>query len=97
MLYGTLPIVRRTGGLADTVENYDQQTGSGTGFCFDQLTPRAVYDTVGWAVWAYYNKKDDIKKMQQCGMKKKFGWDKAAEKYLEVYKEALKRGCGINL
>ena len=95
MLYGTLPIVRRTGGLADTVENYNQETGEGTGFVFDALTPRAVYDTVGWAVWAYYNKKDHIKKMQLSGMKKTFGWDEAAEKYVEVYKEALYRGCGI--
>ncbi len=95
MLYGTLPIVRRTGGLADTVENYNQKTGDGTGFVFDALTPQAVYDTVGWAVWAYYNKKEHIKKMQLTGMKKTFGWDKAAEGYLQVYKEALKRGCGI--
>ncbi|MBQ0038925.1 MAG: glycogen synthase [Treponema sp.] len=95
MLYGTLPIVRKTGGLADTVDNYNQDTGDGTGFVFEQLTPRAIYDTVGWAVWAYYNKKDHIKKMQQTGMKKTFGWDEAAEKYLDVYKEALFRGCGI--
>lgn len=95
MLYGTLPIVRKTGGLADTVDNYNQQTGDGTGFVFEQLTPRAIYDTVGWAVWAYYNKKDHIKKMQQAGMKKTFGWDEAAEKYVQVYKEALERGCGI--
>lgn len=95
MLYGTLPIVRRTGGLADTVENYNEATGDGTGFVFDQLTPRAVYDTVGWAVWAYYNKKNHIEKMQKAGMSKKFGWDIAAEKYLEVYSEALERGCGL--
>lgn len=93
MLYGTLPIVRRTGGLADTVDNYNQQTGEGTGFLFDQLTPRAIYDTVGWAVWAYYNRPDDIKAMQIRGMDKKFGWDIAAKKYVEVYQEAIKRGC----
>ena len=95
MLYGTLPIVRRTGGLADTVDNYNQETGEGTGFLFDQLTPRAVYDTVGWAVWAYYNRPEHIKKMQIEGMGRTFGWDKAAEGYLDVYKEALFRGCGI--
>lgn len=93
MLYGTLPIVRKTGGLADTVDNYNQETGEGTGFVFEQLTPRAIYDTVGWAVWAYYNKKDHIKKMQQTGMKKTFGWDEAAEKYIEIYNEAIFRGC----
>lgn len=97
MLYGTLPIVKRTGGLADTVENYNQETGEGTGFVFDQLTPRAIYDTVGWAVWAYYNRKEHIKKMQAAGMKKTFGWDEAAEKYVEVYREALLRGCAISV
>lgn len=93
MLYGTLPIVRKTGGLADTVDNYNQETGEGTGFVFEHLTPRAIYDTVGWAVWAYYNKKDHIKKMQQTGMKKTFGWDEAAKKYIEIYNEAIFRGC----
>lgn len=85
MLYGTLPIVRRTGGLADTVENYNEATGEGTGFVFEQLTPGAVYDTVGWATYAYYNKKDHILKMQKTGMAKTFTWDKSAEEYLEVY------------
>lgn len=95
MLYGTLPIVRRTGGLADTVANYNENNADGTGFVFDNLTPRAVFDTVGWAVWAYYNKKQDIRKMQLRGMDTMFSWDSAANGYLEVYKEALSRGCGI--
>lgn len=96
MLYGTLPIVRRTGGLADTVEQYNEFSGEGTGFLFDSLTPGAIYDTVGWATYAYYNKKDHIKKMQVCGMSKDFSWDKSADGYLNVYSEALMRGCGIN-
>ncbi|MDR1278568.1 MAG: glycogen synthase, partial [Treponema sp.] len=58
--YGTLPIVRNTGGLADTVEKYDQDTGTGTGFLFDDLTPQAIYNTVGWAVWAWYNRREQI-------------------------------------
>ena len=95
MLYGTLPIVRRTGGLADTVANYNENNADGKGFVFDNLTPRAVFDTVGWAVWAYYNKKQDIRKMQLRGMDTTFSWDAAANGYLEVYKEALSRGCGI--
>lgn len=92
-LYGTLPIVRRTGGLADTVQNYNEQTGEGTGFMFDSLTPRAIFDTVGWAVWAYYNKKDHIAKMQKCAMSQDFTWKASCDQYLEVYKEAIKRGC----
>lgn len=93
LLYGTLPIVRRTGGLADTVENYNEATGDGTGFMFDQLTPDAVYNTCGWATYAYYNKKEHIKKMQKTGMAKIFTWDKSAEEYLDTYKEAIFRGC----
>ena len=96
MLYGTLPIVRRTGGLADTVEQYNEATGDGTGFLFDSLTPSAIYDTVGWAVYAYYNKKDHIKKMQLKGMKKDFSWDRSVDGYMGIYSEALMRGCGIN-
>lgn len=93
LLYGTLPIVRRTGGLADTVENYNEATGEGTGFMFDQLSPDAVYNTCGWATFAYYNKKDHIKKMQKAGMSKTFTWDKSCEEYLDTYNEAIFRGC----
>ena len=95
ILYGTLPIVRRTGGLADTVEQYDEETGEGTGFMFDNLTPSAVFDTCGWAVYAYYNKKEHITEMRKRGMKKDFSWKKSAEQYVAVYKEALARGAGI--
>jgi starch synthase len=90
LLYGTLPIVRSTGGLADTVENYDQKTGGGTGFMFHDLTPRAVYDTVGWAVWAYYNKPEHIQAMRLRGMKHDFSWEKSARKYAALYEDARK-------
>jgi starch synthase len=96
MLYGTLPIVRNTGGLADTVEQYDEKTGEGTGFLFDSLTPSSIYNTVGWAVWAFYNKKEHIGKMQKKGMKKDFSWDKSAINYVDIYSDALMRGCGVD-
>ena len=91
LAYGTLPIVRRTGGLADTVENYNQQTGDGTGFVFDALTPQAIYDVTGWATWAYYNKKDHIAKMQQAAMSKKFLWEDSAKRYEEIYAAAIEK------
>jgi len=47
--YGTLPIVRATGGLADTVAQYNEARGSGTGFVFNDLTPTALYNVIGWA------------------------------------------------
>ncbi|MBN1241681.1 MAG: glycogen synthase GlgA [Spirochaetales bacterium] len=92
--YGTLPVVRRTGGLADTVENYEQATGEGTGFVFDDLTPRAIYDTVGWAVWAWYNKGEHIEAMRRRAMGRVFSWDRAATEYLELYKRAIARARG---
>ncbi|NLM00839.1 MAG: glycogen synthase [Treponema sp.] len=93
LLYGTLPIVRRTGGLADTVQQYCEKTGEGTGFLFDNLTPQSIYDTVGWAVYAWYNKREHIEQMKIRGMKKDFTWDKSAKEYKDVYKFALKNIC----
>jgi starch synthase len=90
LVYGTLPIVRRTGGLADTVENYNEKKGTGTGFMFDHLSPSSIYDTVGWAVWAWYNKKDDIEKMKKRGMTIDFSWEQSAKQYVELYEETLK-------
>ncbi len=86
--YGTLPIVRRTGGLADTVEQYDQDTGNGTGFLFDDLSARTIYDVVGWAVWAWYNRKDHIHKMRRRAMNRRYSWEKSGRRYLEVYDRA---------
>jgi starch synthase len=91
LAYGTPPIVRNTGGLADTVENFNQETGEGTGFMFNELTPQAIYDTVGWAVWAWYNRRPRIEAMRLRGMKKDFSWEKSAEKYVGLYESVLKR------
>jgi starch synthase len=87
--YGTLPIVHRTGGLADTVENYSQETGDGTGFMFDDLTPRALYNTIGWAVWAWFNRPDHIRAMKAKALGREFSWDKSAREYVAVYERAL--------
>lgn len=91
LLYGTLPIVRKTGGLADTVQNYNESTGDGTGFVLENLTPQSIFDTVGWAVYAWYNKREHIENMKLRAMKQSFGWDVSAKQYVEVYEEALKR------
>jgi len=90
LVYGTLPIVRATGGLVDTVENFNEKTGSGTGFMFDYMSPSSIYDTVGWAVWAWYNRKSDIEKMRKRGMMMDFSWELSAKKYVELYEETLK-------
>ncbi|MCL2600942.1 MAG: glycogen synthase, partial [Treponema sp.] len=75
LVYGTLPIVRRTGGLIDTVENYNQEKGAGNGFMFDDLTPQAIYNTVGWANWTWYNNPECIDAMRRRAMKLDFSWE----------------------
>lgn len=86
-VYGSLPIVRKIGGFADTVENYNETTGSGTGFMFNDLTPQSVYDTVGWAVFAWYNKPSHIYQMKKRVMSKDFSWEKSIKEYEKVYKK----------
>jgi starch synthase len=92
--YGTLPIVHRTGGLADTVENYDENTGEGTGFVFDILTPRAIFDTVGWAVSTWFDRPEHISVMRERAMKVRFPWDESARRYAELYQWAIDRRLG---
>jgi starch synthase len=92
--YGTLPIVRATGGLDDSVQQYDEAAGSGTGFKFQDPTPAAIYYTVGWAVSTYYDRRDHLKQMIQNAMAQDYSWEKSARQYVELYQQALadKRG-----
>ena len=87
--YGTLPIVRATGGLDDTVDNYDESTGEGTGFKLYDLNPTSLVETVRWAVGTYRTRPEHFRAMQLRAMKKPFGWDVAAEKYVRVYEWAV--------
>jgi len=85
LAYGTLPVVRATGGLDDTVDNYDEHDGSGTGFKFDAISGEALFNTIGWAVSTYYDRPEDFKKMRQTAMGKDFSWNQSAGKYIELY------------
>ncbi len=87
--YGTLPIVRATGGLADTVEQYDETTGLGTGFKFWEPSASAVYYAVGWAVSTYYDRPEDMQRMVQRAMTRRFSWEESAESYLLAYTKAI--------
>ncbi|MBK8012273.1 MAG: glycogen synthase [Deltaproteobacteria bacterium] len=89
--YGTLPIVRSTGGLDDTVEQCQPLTGAGTGFKLYHLSPDSLVDTVAWAVSVYRDKPDLFRAMQVRAMKKRQGWSVAAKAYLDVYDWALQR------
>jgi starch synthase len=88
--YGTLPIVRGTGGLLDTVLNYDQHTGKGTGFIFWDLNPGAIADTVGWALSTFFDRPAHIQAMRKRAMEQDFSWESAAASYEQLYREAFR-------
>ncbi len=92
--YGTLPIVRATGGLNDTVENFDETKFTGTGFKFYDLTPDAIVNTVGWAINTYYNNKEAMATLIQNAMSKRFTWDESARQYEKIYYLAIKKKTG---
>lgn len=87
--YGTLPIVRATGGLDDTVQQYDEATGSGNGFKFWEPSTHAIYYVIGWAVSTYYDRPEHMQQMIQSAMAQDFSWEKSAETYEKVYKQAI--------
>ncbi|MBN2274293.1 MAG: glycogen synthase GlgA [Bacteroidales bacterium] len=89
MKYGTLPVVRAIGGLNDTVENYNQKTGEGTGFKFWELSGKAIYNTVAWALDTYTNRKPHFKKLIKNAMKQHFSWENSAGEYIQLYKKAI--------
>jgi starch synthase len=92
--YGTLPIVRATGGLDDTIVNYDPESGEGTGFKFWEASPDALYHTVKWAVETWKEAPEAYRSMQERAMKERFDWERSAREYERVYHEALTRRKG---
>jgi starch synthase len=87
--YGTLPIVRATGGLDDTVINYDEKGGAGTGFKFKEFSAHALYYTIGWAVSTWYDRPAHLAALINNAMKQDFSWDTSAAKYEEAYARAM--------
>ncbi len=94
MKYGTLPIVRATGGLNDTVDQYDESSGEGTGFKFWEFSSGALYYTVGWAVSTYYDRKTHINRLIQNAMSKDYSWNREARSYVKLYRKALGEKSG---
>ncbi len=92
--YGTVPVVRKTGGLADTVKDWDEQSyygfSDGNGFSFYDYNPYALYKSVERAVNTFKHK-DVWKKIQKNGMQKDYSWKHSAEQYVEVYKLAKEK------
>jgi starch synthase len=88
MRYGSIPIVRRTGGLVDTVLHHDPNTQTGTGYCFDRYEPLDLYTCMVRA-WEGFHYKDKWRTLQQRAMATDFSWTKSAIEYEKLYKELL--------
>jgi starch synthase len=88
MRYGCVPIVRRTGGLVDTVSHHDPQHQKGTGYCFDRYEALDLYTCMVRAGESY-NYKPQWAALQQRGMESDFSWDKSAIAYESLYKSVL--------
>ena len=86
--YGCIPIVRRTGGLADTVADFSAAVEEGTGFVFDEYDPWAFYGAVVRGAEAFRYPRVWGKLVKRA-MSTDFSWKKSAEKYLDLYRRAL--------
>jgi starch synthase len=86
MRYGTVPVVRATGGLDDTVEQFNPSTGTGTGFKFGPYEAGALLEKIREALY-FYGRPDDWQKIQRNGMLVDNSWEAAAKKYAELYRE----------
>jgi starch synthase len=90
MRYGALPIVRETGGLADTVENYDNGVGEiGTGFVFLWEEVQALVNTLRWALTTYRQRPEVWRRMQQRAMARDVSWERSARIYEKLYRGIL--------
>ncbi|MBV6623340.1 MAG: glycogen synthase GlgA [Rivularia sp. (in: Bacteria)] len=88
MRYGCVPIVRRTGGLVDTVSHHDPVNHSGTGYCFDRYEALDQYTCMVRA-WEGFRFKPQWQELQQRGMSQNFSWELSAKKYVSLYKSIL--------
>ncbi|MFB3881465.1 MAG: glycogen synthase GlgA [Armatimonadota bacterium] len=91
--YGTVPVVRTTGGLADTISEFDPATGKGNGFCFDDYTAVALMGAMVRSVEAY-RAGEPWRKLVQNTMACDFSWDRSAGEYERLYQRAVDAGRG---
>jgi len=90
MRYGAIPVVRRTGGLFDTVIDYSQDKEKGNGFCFSPFSPSDLLDAVFRALFYYRNKRGEWNNLIRRVMKLRFDWQRSAKSYQKIYRQAIK-------
>ena len=89
--YGTVPIVRRVGGLADTVTDYQPDTPESTGFVFTDYSPWALLNTIRRALTLFQDA-NAWKALQVAGMRLDHSWDRSAREYVKIYERAINQG-----
>lgn len=89
MRYGTLPIVRETGGLKDTVEPYNEYEHTGTGFSFKNYNAHEMLNTLRYSLKIYYDERKEWDDMVKRAMKQDFSWERSAKEYEDLYKKIL--------
>ena len=92
--YGTIPIVRATGGLAETVTDYDSDNGKGNGFSFNNFSSDEMLDAVRRALKIYHEKPEDWDKLILRALQTDFSWNRSAKKYEELYLHAIGKKAG---
>ena len=92
MRYGTVPIVRETGGLKDTVKPYNEYTGEGTGFSFANYNGEEMKNTVRYAL-SFFGSKEVMKRITDADMEIDFGFDASAREYKELYSKLICSDC----
>lgn len=88
--YGTVPVVRATGGLNDTIETFDEKTGKGNGFKFGPYEPEALVNEIKRAIRLFKDNKV-WKKLMANGMSADFSWDSSAKAYIDLYGSIIKK------
>lgn len=89
MSYGSLPVVRETGGLKDTVIPYNKYDGSGTGFSFANINAHEFLFAIKDALDVYHNSPDSWKQLIRQAMSQDYSWDESAKKYIDLYQVVL--------
>lgn len=89
--YGTIPIVRATGGLDDTIKNYSKKRGTGNGFKFKNYSSQSMIKSLSKAIDLYISDKQEWRQLQRRGMAEEHSWHKSSKDYIKVYCHAIKK------
>lgn len=92
--YGTVPVVRKTGGLADTITNYNPRSRTGNGFVFDDYRGDALLEAIGRALELFTADRTRWTELMVKGMLMSYSWELPAKKYVRIFKAAVKERAG---